>query len=67
MHLSIVHNQTIKDEHKIIISKKETNEAWEKELFQCDICDSQFMTKHTLKNHTASIHEMKKLFKSILL
>ena len=51
MHLSIVHNQKIENGQKTIISKKETNEAWEKELFQCDVCDTQFKTKYTLKTH----------------
>ena len=54
-HVSIVHNQKVEKEQKMVVCKRAS-----KELFQCYVCDTQFKRKHSLKTHTASVQEQKK-------
>ena len=38
-------------------------EKWKKKSFQCEICDSHFKQKRSLKSHVSSVHEGKPPFK----
>ena len=70
LHLSLVHGEKIEVKNETIICKENvqdpqmskgrlSNDIVEKQ-FKCDICDSFFQTKQTLKRHIQSIHTKEK-------
>ena len=63
MHLSIVHKESVEIKEEPSTCKNEPNLGFEKALFMCEFCDSQFETEITLNQHILSYHKENKQFK----
>ena len=72
LHLSLVHGVTIEVKKDLLICEENVPvQVSEKDVLDhvvdnsltCDICDSSFKSKKSLKRHITSVHEGKKSFK----